>query len=947
MINRGLTWSEIQRSAKMFAEDHKDASRERGETQSFYNEFFEIFGIKRRSVAKFEEHVKLLDNTSGFIDLFWRGVLLVEQKSAGRSLDVAAKEADEYFDAIPEHEKPQYQLVCDFQRFELLDRDTGKIVRFKLEELPDNIHHFAFILGDRVPSFRTQEPVNREAAMLVARLHSSLLSSGYPEGKMDRLLVRLVFCLFADCTGIFRPRGHFTDYIEANSSTHGGDLGPLLAQLFQILDQQQSSRQRNLPDDLEAFPYINGDLFAEILPIASFDKATRSLLIEAGHFDWSKVSPAVFGSLFQSVLSKEDISSLSRHPTSELNILKVLDDLFVRDLKEELESIPKESPKKRAALLRAFLEKLAKLTFLDPACGCGNFLAVAYRELRRIETDALFALSQIAKLNLNSPDLSRVDVDQFFGIEISEYSVRIAETSLWMTDHIMNTALGLKLNTVYARVPLTQKPAIFVGDALTNDWNTVIPSMRCSFILGNPPYRGSKKQTAGDRLQLDRILKGSGGDGGTLDYSAAWLIKSAQYASKGTRIAFVLVNSLTEGQQVAQLWPLLFEKHGFEIFFAHQPFVWQSGALQNSAVHVVIVGIVDKNQAGSRRRLFRYPDPTAAPTVEVVGAISPYLIAADQINDPHCVVREAVTPINGLRELKTGTKPIDGGHYIFDSEEKRRFLAAEPRAQRFVRPYIGTEEYLNNTQRYLLYLPDAMAPMFCKLRSVMNLVKKVKQYREGLIGNKKAGKNLKKVPHDLAPTPRKFHITNVPTAPFLLVPEVTSEKRSYIPMGFMRPPVIPSNLVKILPHATLLEFGLLTSMMHMAWMRIIGGSLENRYRYSIGIVYNTFPLPEALSPTQAAKIEKLAQGVLDARSVHQNLTPKQLYDSETMPDDLRQAHKKLDAAVERAYAAGAFASDDERVAHLLNLYDSRRNSLLVPMSSQGARPRRRKQGDQR
>ena len=919
MSHTGLTQGEIERRAERFSQDWRDAAYEKGETQTFYNEFFDIFGVKRRSVARYEEHVKKLGNKSGFIDLFWPGNLIVEQKSAGKDLAEAAEEAAEYFDAIPEEQKPRYQLVCDFQRFELRDLDTGDQAKFALRDLSKHIHRFAFILGDRVPSFGVQVPVNQEAARLVSLLHRNLLKSRYSPKNIDRLLVRIVFCLFADCTGIFRPRGHFADYVHANSCDDGKDLGRLLSELFQVLNEQESKRQKHLGSDLASFPYINGDLFAESLPIARFDKTTRELLLQACNFDWSRVSPAIFGSLFQSVLSKEDINKLSRHPTSETNILKVLNDLFVHEFEARLTSIVRSSHNKPADL-RLFLADLRAVTVFDPACGCGNFLAIAYRELRRLETDALVHLNKITDLELNSSDLSLVDVDQLFGIEISEYSARIAETSLWMTDHIMNTYLSSKLNTEYRRVPLKKTPVIKVANALKIDWRSVLRPEACSFIVGNPPYKGAKKQTHTQRQELSKVARSCGCEAGTMDYACGWFLLAAKYASEHGKIGFVVTNSLVEGEQTAQLWPNVLDRYGFEIDFAHQNFVWETDGNKKSAVHVVIIGLSKLDRGRRKKFLYQYVASDTEPTREACRAISPYLIAADRLANPNTVVESSIKPINGWPRLRTGSKPIDGNYYIFNSKELKSFVHLEPSSKRFIRPYIGAKEHLTGRKRFIIHLPDKELSQFGPLKHVMKLVDTVRSYRLGKIGSKNNGKRVRPAPHSLAGKPRKWHITFLPDDPFLIVPEVSSEKRSYIPIAFMSPPVVPSNLVKILKNASLLEFGLLTSKMHMVWARKIGGSLEKRYRYSIRISYNTFPLPSSLTERAAAQIHRLATKVLDERAKYPRVSLGDLYMEDKMPESLRRAHAQLDKAVDKAYRSTPFADDGDRVTHLLNLY---------------------------
>ncbi len=494
-----LSWNEIRSRAAEFSRQWADASYEKGETQSFYNDFFEIFGVKRRSVARYEEHVQKLDNSSGFIDLFWPGMLLVEQKSAGRDLNPARKQAGDYFDALPEKDRPRYILVSDFQNFELLDRDERKLLRFTLPDLSTHVEKFGFIIGVERKTFRDQDPVNIKAAELVGRLHDALDEAGYRGHDLERFLVRIVFCLFADDTGIFEPRDMFLNFIETRTREDGSDLGPLLAQLFQVLDTPDDERSTTLDEDLAGFPYINGDLFREPLRIPSFSKTMRERLLEACYFDWSNISPAIFGALFQSVMEPAERRAQGAHYTTEKNILKVIEPLFLDELRAEFEKI-KALKNNREKRLREFQKKLGSLTFFDPACGCGNFLIIAYREIRLLEIEVIRELRtrEIRTTETRSGRqrefymeiLSLVNVNQFYGIELGEFPVRVAETALWMMDHIMNNRLSLEFGEVYARIPLKESPNIRHGDALETDWTEILSPERCDYVFGNPPFCG-------------------------------------------------------------------------------------------------------------------------------------------------------------------------------------------------------------------------------------------------------------------------------------------------------------------------------------------------------------------------------------------------------------------------------------------------------------------------
>ena len=926
-----LSWNEIRARAAVFAQDWADAGYEKGETQSFYNEFFDIFGVKRRTVARYEEHVKRLDNRHGFIDLFWPGVLLVEQKSAGRDLAAARVQADSYFDALAERDRPRYLLLSDFQTFELLDRDEREETRFALADLPAHIEKFGFILGVQRRAFRDQDPVNIEASELVGRLHDALKGSGYAGHDLELFLVRTVFCLFADDTGIFEPRDIFLQLLEERTGEDGADTGLWLARLFQVLNTPPDRRQEKLDEDLARFPYVNGDLFAAQLTIPDFDATMRAALLDACRFDWSAISPAIFGALFQSVMEPAERRAQGAHYTTEKNILKVIEPLFLDDLRAEFERLKARRDSRRRPELQAFQKKLGNLRFLDPACGCGNFLIIGYRELRSLEIEVLKELRPGQQLEVMAELLSVVNVDQFYGIEIGEFPARIAETAMWMMDHIMNNRLSLAFGQTYVRIPLESSPHILNADALEMDWADLLPPETCSYVLGNPPFVGAKFQSAGQRAQVRRIAA-LGKSGGTLDYVAAWFIKAGEYV-KGSdaRIGFVATNSITQGEQAAQLWPVLFDRCKLEIAFAHRTFAWGSDARGKAHVHVVILGLDRREAVRPEKRLFSYPDINGEPEESRHAALSPYLFDAGGLSDPHLVVREESAPINGMNRLIIGSKPIDGSNYIFDAEQRAELLEAEPDAAQFLRPYVGAREYLQKGERWILALHDASPEVLGRLPRVRERIAAVREFREA----SKSAPTQK-----LAATPTLYHVNVLPNAPFLVIPEVSSERREYAPIGWLEPPVIPSNLVRILETATLADFAVLTSAMHMAWLRHIGGRLKSDYRYSIGLVYNTFPMPP--EGADLSRLEPLAQAVLDARAAHPNATLADLYDPDLMPPNLRRAHQALDREVDRLYRRTGFAAERERVEHLFMLYEKMR----APLTAQTKIKRRRKRGQE-
>ena len=922
-----LSWNEIRVRAAAFAQEWADKGYERGQTQLFYQEFFAIFDVSVRRVASFEEHVKLLDNRYGYIDLFWKGVLLVEQKSAGLNLAEAKEQAFSYFPGLQEADLPRYLLLSDFQTFELHDLVEDQSAAFTLAELPQHVEKFGFILGVQRRSFRDQDPVNIKASERVGQLHDALEESGYTGHDLEQFLVRIVFCFFADDTGIFEPRDIFLDLLENRTREDGSDLGGWLEQLFQVLNTPVDARYRHLDEDLSRFPYVNGDLFRERLLIPSFDSEMRQRLIDACHFNWSEISPAIFGSLFQSVMDKDERRAQGAHYTTEKNILKVIEPLFLDELRAEFQRLRNRRDNRRLRELIAFQRRVGQLRFLDPACGCGNFLIIAYRELRTLEIEVLKEIHPHGQREVLAELLSVVDVDAFYGIELEEFPARIAEVALWMMDHIMNNRLSLEFGQTYARIPLEKSPHIRYGDALEFDWAELLPPGECSYVLGNPPFVGAKYQSAQQREQVRRIAA-LGRGGGTLDYVTAWFIKAGEYIQESkTQIGFVATNSITQGEQVAQLWPLLFDRYALEIAFAHRTFAWGSDARGMAHVHVVIIGLAKREAVTQEKRLFSYETVKGEPHESLHTALSPYLFDASGLTDPRIVVKEESRQINELPKLIIGSKPIDGGHYIFKPDERATFLQEEPNAEPYLRPYVGSREFLQGGERWILRLADVEPQVLRMLPRVRERIAAVRTYRLS---------SRSRPTQALAETPTLYHVNVVPDAPFLVIPEVSSERRDYIPIGWLEPPVIPSNKIRVLPNATLWQFGLLTSAMHIAWVRNIGGRLKSDFSYGIGIVYNTFPVPQ-VPAERLQRLEPYADAVLTARAAYSDATLADLYDPDLMPVDLRRAHRDLDRAVDKLYRRPPFSSDRERVEHLLGLYER----MMVPLAA-SATPRRRR-----
>ncbi len=909
-----LSWNEIKSRALSFSREWADAANEDSEGKPFWIAFFEIFGITNKRVATFEHAVKKYGGDQGYVDLFWPGVLLVEQKSRGKNLDRAFSQALDYFPGIKERDLPRHIVVCDFARFRLHDLETGDTREFALKDLHKHIRHFGFIAGYETQEIKPQNPVNIQAAERMGRLHDALKASGFEGHALEVLLVRLLFCLFADDTGIFQPAQALRTYIEERTRPDGSDLGPLLARLFQVLNTQEAKRGTALDEQLAAFPYVNGKLFEEAIPIADFDSAMREALLDACALDWAAISPAIFGALFQSIMDKTARRNLGAHYTSEENILKLIKPLFLDALWAEFDKVKKNRNK-----LFEFHQKLRTLTFFDPACGCGNFLVIAYRELRLLELDILrasLALEREFKQALvDIFQLLSIDVDQFHGIEIEEFPAQIAQVALWLVDHQMNLRVSEEFGMYFARIPLKTSPHIVHGNALTLDWNSVLPAERASYVMGNPPFVGAKFMDDAQRADARAVFDGIP-NAGLLDFVAAWYVKAARYiAGQPTRCAFVSTNSITQGEQVGVLWGWLLA-YGIKIHFAHRTFSWSNEARGKAAVHCVIVGFGLGEVA--EKTIYEYADIRGEPHALAAANINPYLVDA-----PDVVLTRRSKPICPVPEIGIGSQPIDDGNYLFTTAERDAFLAREPKAKNYFHRWLGAVEFLNGHQRWCLWLGDCQPG---ELRAMPEAIARVDAVKKFRLASKR------KQTLAAADFPAHFGTELIPTAPYLLIPKVSSERRSFIPIGFEQPDTFCSDLVFMLPNAALYHFAILTSTMHMAWVRAVCGRLKSDYRYSAGIVYNNFPWPscstcnasgtDAPADKTRQAIEAAAQAVLDARAQFPDATLADLYDPLTMPPTLHKAHQKLDAAVDKAYGKTGFKSDAERVAFLFQRYQA-------------------------
>lgn len=891
-----LSPNEIHARAAKFAESYKNAEREEAEAQSFQNDFLNILGIDRRRVAIFEKKVKCMDGGNGYIDLFWPGHILIEMKSRGKDRVAAYEQARRYALSLKPGEMPHGILICDFQTWDFYDLDAGgALTSFTLEQLPEYIHLFHYLAGYERRQYVEEDPVNIKAAELMGELHDRLKAIGYTGHVLEVYLVRLLFCLFADDTGIFE-RDHFLNYLRDCTAEDGRDLAPLLAELFQVLNTPVEQRFCTRNALLLALPYVNGGLFAEFLPMPAFDAEMRRILIDCCSLDWGKISPAIFGSMFQSVMKPEERRSLGAHYTSERNILKLINPLFMDALREEFARICADRSTRRQKNLEEFHNKLAALNFLDPACGCGNFLVIAYRELRQLELEVIRQLESSGQMFLDISELCKVSVDQFYGIEIEEFPAQIAQVAMWLMDHQMNIEVGRHFGRYFARIPLKASATIVCANALRIDWETVVPKEKLSYIMGNPPFIGYSNQTPEQKADLLEIFHGEK-RAGKLDFVAGWYRKAFSLVKyTDIRSAFVSTNSICQGEQASTLWrPLM--NDGLTINFAYRTFKWMNEAKGQAAVHCVIVGFSCGDSDGEK---ILYNESGVA---HAVSHINSYLAAAQDVFIP---VRSK--PLCDVPEMTAGNRPADGGHLIIEESDYAGFIEAEPSAIPFIKRLLGSLEFINNKKRWCLWLVGVSPSA---LKNMPKVLERIESCRQDRLNAPDSGRRK------LAEKPTLFRETKNPDS-FVVIPEVSSERREYIPMGFLGNETICTNLLQIIPDATLYHFGVLTSTMHMAWTRTVCGRLEMRYRYSNKIVYNNFPWPEA-TEAQQEKISGLAQGVLDARALYPECSLADLYDPLTMPPELVTAHRKLDAAVEKAYGR-SFVDDAERVAFLFEKY---------------------------
>ena len=874
-------------------------------------------------------------------------------KSRGKNLDKAFQQAKDYLHGLKQHELPKYILVSDFEIFKLYDLEEDNFVEFKIADLVNNIYSFDFLLGYPKKNYISQEEANIKAAELMGKLHDRLKEIGYDGHPLEVYLVRLLFCLFAEDTTIFN-RQQFQDYIEFRTNEDGSDLAPKLQELYQVLNTSNEKRFKNLDEDLVAFPYVNGKLFQEILPMASFDAKMRQALLECCYINWSKISPAIFGSMFQSVMNPKERRNLGAHYTSETNILKLIKPLFLDELWFEFHKIKHDDTK-----LTRFHNKIASLKFLDPACGCGNFLIITYREIRLLELEVLKTLN---KLNIRIHkmefiDISlffKVNVDQFYGIEYEEFPARIAEVAMWLIDHQMNMFASIETGERLFRIPLVKSASIVHGDALEVNWQSLLNpvnshtiyaehtniirivsepeiqyrtvniftktsknktfqeiqkeqpnEIKFDFIIGNPPFIGSKIMTQIQRNQIVKEFDNIQGSG-VLDYVTGWYIKAAKYIQNTKiKVAFVSTNSIVQGEQTSILWGQMLNKYNIKIHFAHRTFRWSNEAKGNAAVYCVVVGFA--NFDINSKSIFEYEDIKGEAHEIKAKNINPYLVDAKDI-----FIEKRRNSICKIPEIKFGSMPNDGGFLIMTNIEKIEFLKKEPNSEKYIKPLLSAKEFLNNENRWCFWLNDINPSDLKSLPETSKRVQNVKDYR-----NKSSRLATKK----LADFPTLFGENRQPNSDFILIPRVTSENRKFIPIGFFDKNSIVSDTCLSVTNGTLFHFGVLMSSMHMAWVKTVCGRLKSDFRYSNEIVYNNFPWPENPSEKQIKAIEEKAQKVLNVRLSFPNNSLADLYNIKSMPPTLTKAHNELDKAVDATYRTTPFISEANRMVYLFDLYD--------------------------
>lgn len=918
-----LTDKQQKAAAAEFAANWEGKGYEKGESQPFWLDLLtNVFGIEHAAqFISFENQVKL-SNTSfidGFID---KTHVLIEQKSLDKDLLKPIKQSDgssltpyeqarRYANELPYSKRPRWVVVSNFKSFLVYDMEnpSGKPEEILLKDLAKDYKRLQFLVDDHNAKIKKELEVSVKAGDLVGLIYDNLLKEYInPESpetlkSLNVLCVRLVFCLYAEDAGIFGKPNMFHDYL---APIEASKIRKSLIELFEVLNTPYDKRDPYMEAELSAFPYVNGGLFAnENIEIPNFTEDLKTTLLSkaSDDFDWSEISPTIFGAIFESTLNPETRRQGGMHYTSIENIHKVIDPLFLNDLKDEFKTILNtKANRPRKQKLSEFREKLASLRFLDPACGSGNFLTETYLSLRRLENEAIKEEFDFKSMLGDFSNPIKVGIHQFYGIEINDFAVTVAKTALWIAESQMMAETEKIVQRDLDFLPLKNYSHIVEGNALHLDWSKVIAPSELNYIIGNPPFLGARVMSKEQKQDLLDIFGKYWKNAGNLDYVSGWYKKSFDLI-KGTSIqaALVSTNSLCQGESVANLWQPLMTS-GLCINFAHRTFQWDSEANIKAHVHCIIVGFSDDAAAKANKYIFDQG------IVNEVKHINAYLIDASDT-----FVESTNKPLCNIPTLGIGNQPIDGGFYLFSKEEMDAFVAKEPLSQEFFKPWYGAQEFIKNKPRYCLWLGECSP---AQLRNMPMCLERINDVREYRLKSKREN-TLK-----LADTPTRFQVENMPKNNYLLIPQISSERRRYLPMGYMSPDCLSSNRVLIIENASLYLFGVLYSQVHMAWMRVVCGRLESRYLYSAGVVYNNFPWPE---PTEAqkAKIEKTAQGILDARALYPDSSLADLYDDTVMPIELRKAHQANDKAVLEAYGFPTKDfSESDIVAKLFEMYEA-------------------------
>ncbi len=913
--------TERRAAAKSFVEYWKTRGYEKGESQPFWLSLLrDIFGVAQpEQYISFENKVQL-SNTSfidGFID---ETKVLIEQKSSNKDLTKPIPQSDgsrlkpidqakRYMLDLPVTKHPKWIVICNFQEFHIYNMETPHADPeiLKLEDLEKEYQRLSFLVDTKDDQIKKEMQVSLQAGELVGEIYDALLNQyadkDDPETlkNLNMLCVRLVFCLYAEDSGLFGGHNKFHNFIKSKAEKGLDEARTALIKLFEILNQKESERDPYLAEDLLSFPYVNGKLFEGSVTIPRLNQNIVDLLLKnaSEEFDWSEISPTIFGAVFESTLNPETRRSGGMHYTSIENIHKVIDPLFLDELREELDEIKAIAVERtRNSKLKDFQEKISKLTFFDPACGSGNFLTETYISLRRLENEVLRCLSdQITMFSDLAP--IKVSIGQFYGIEINDFAVTVAKTALWIAESQMMKETEDILHTNLNFLPLKSYANIVEGNALRIDWETVVPKDKLNYIMGNPPFVGARWMSNAQKDDVISLFGIKWKNVGNLDYVCCWYLKATHMMENtNIRAALVSTNSISQGESVTNLWKPLFDK-GVHIDFAHRTFRWDSEASIKAHVHCVIIGF---SIAHSNKAKTLYFEERS----HVVDNINGYLVDANNV-----FIENRSTPICTVPNIAMGNQPIDNGNYLFTENEKDEFINKEPLSEKWFKPWYGAQEFINREPRFCLWLGECPPNELRKMPECMKRVQAVREFRL----SSKRGATLK-----LADAPTRFQTENMPKGKFIVIPEVSSEKRKYVPMGYMDDSVLCSNKLRLMPNAALYHFGVLESNVHMAWMRAVCGRLEMRYDYSIKIVYNNFPWP---TPTdeQKAKIEQTAQAILDARALYPDCSLADLYDELTMPIELRKAHQANDKAVMQAYGFwGKLNTESECVAELMKMY---------------------------